>query len=58
MVGLVVYKVKDKDTYYHLKSLLGGLCFFRHTKEEYFIKAPKTKMIEGLLTDGLITTIN
>ena len=58
MVGLVVYKVKDKETYYHLNSLLGGWCFFRHDGENYYIKAPNNKMIKNLLNDGLIMLIN
>jgi len=58
VVGLKVYKVKDKDTYNHLHTVLSGWCFFRHEDENYFIKAPLNNTIKGLLEIGMITEIN
>lgn len=58
VVGLKVYKVKDKDTYNHLHTVLSGWCFFRHKDENYFIKAPLNNTIKGLLDMGMITEIN
>lgn len=58
VVGLKVYKVKDKDTYNHLHTVLSGWCFFRHEDENYFIKAPLNNTIKGLLEMGMITEIN
>lgn len=57
-MGLKVYKVKDKDTYNHLHTVLSGWCFFRHDGENYFIKAPLNNTIKGLLEMGMITEIN
>jgi hypothetical protein len=57
MVGLIVFKVKDKETYNHLSTILSGWCFFRHEGENYFIKAPKNKSIENLIEMGLITEL-
>ena len=54
MVGLKVYKVKDKETYNHLNTVLSGWCFFRHEGEEYYVKAPLNKTIESLIEMGLI----
>lgn len=54
VVGLKVYKVKDKETYSNLRNMLNGWCFFRHEKDEYFIKAPLNKTIKGLIEMGLI----
>lgn len=58
VVGLNVYKVKDKETYNQLNSLLVGWCFFRHENGEYFIKAPLNKTIENLIGMGSITELN
>ena len=58
VVGLKVYKVKDKDTYNHLNTVLTGWCFFRNEGENYFIKAPLNKTIESLIEMGLIIEIN
>ena len=58
MVGLKVYKVKDKETYNQLNSLLVGWCFFRQENGEYFIKAPLNKTIENLIEMGSITELN
>jgi hypothetical protein len=58
VVGLKVYKVKDKDTYNHLHTVLSGWCFFRHEDENYFIKAPLNNTIKGLLEMGMITKVN
>ncbi len=55
MVGLKIFKVKDKDTYTHLNNVLSGWCFFRNEGENYYIKAPKNKSIENLIEMGLIT---
>ena len=57
-MGLKVYKVKDKDTYNHLHTVLSGWCFFRHENENYFLKAPLNNTIKGLLEMGMITEIN
>lgn len=54
MVGLNVYKVKNKETYNQLNSLLVGWCFFRHEDGEYFIKAPLNKTIKNLIEMGSI----
>lgn len=54
MVGLKVYKVKDKETYNHLNTILSGWCFFRHEGENYFIKAPLNKTIESLVEMGMM----
>jgi hypothetical protein len=57
MVGLKVYKVKDKETYNHLNTVLSGWCFFKNDGENYFIKAPLNKTIEGLIEGGLIVEL-
>jgi len=58
VVGLKVYKVKDKETYNHLNTVLTGWCFFRNEGENYFIKAPLNKTIESLIEMGLIIEFN
>ena len=58
MVGLKVYKVKDKGTYQQLNGMLSGWCFFRNDGENYYIKAPLNKTIEGLIEGGLITILS
>ena len=58
MVGLNVYKVKDKEIYNQLNSLLVGWCFFKQENGEYFIKAPLNKTIENLIDMGSITELN
>ena len=57
MVGLKVYKVKDKETYNHLNTVLSGWCFFRHDGEEYYIKAPLNKTIESLIEMGMVKEV-
>jgi hypothetical protein len=54
MVGLIVYKVKDRDTYNHLKTVLNGWCFFRDEDNDFYIKAPENKTIKSLIEMGLI----
>ena len=54
VVGLKVFKVKDKETYNHLNTVLSGWCFFRNDGENYYIKAPKNKSIENLIEMGMI----
>ena len=49
MVGLIVYKVKDKETYIHLNTVLTGWCFFRNEGNDYYIKAPENKTIKNLI---------
>jgi hypothetical protein len=49
-----VYKVKNKETYNQLNSLLVGWCFFRHEDGDYFIKAPLNKTIKNLIEMGSI----
>ncbi len=58
VVGLKVYKVKDKETYNHLNTVLTGWCFFRNEGENYFIKAPLNKTMESLIEMGLIIEFN
>jgi hypothetical protein len=58
MVGLNVYKVKDKETYNQLNSLLVGWCFFRYENGEYFIKVPLNNTIKNLIEMGSITESN
>ena len=53
-----MYKVKDKETYIHLNTVLSGWCFFRNDGENYYIKAPKNNAIENLIEMGLITGLN
>ena len=57
VVGLKVFKVKDKETYNRLNSLLVGWCFFRHENDEYFIKAPLNKTIKKLIEMGSISEV-
>jgi hypothetical protein len=58
MVGLKVYKVKDKETYNHLHTVLTGWVFFRNEGDDFYIKAPKNKSIETLIEMGSITELN
>lgn len=58
VVGLNTYKVKDKETYNHLHTVLSGWCFFRNDGENYFIKAPLNKTIKDLLEIGMILGTN
>ena len=58
MVGLIVYKVKDKEAYNHLNTVLSGWCFFKNNGIDYFIKAPLNKTIEGLIEGGLIVELS
>lgn len=57
MVGLKIYKVKDKETYNHLNTVLTGWCFFKNEGEYYFINAPLNKTIESLIEMGMITEV-
>jgi hypothetical protein len=54
VVGLKVYKVKDKETYQQLNGILSGWCFFRNEGESYYVKAPLNKTIENLIEMGMI----
>lgn len=58
VVGLITYKVKDKETYNHLQTVLGGWCFFREEENNFFVKAPFNKTIESLIEMGLLNVIN
>jgi len=58
MVGLKVYKVKDKETYNHLNTVLSGWCFFRNDGENYYIKAPKNNSIDQLIEMGMIKELS
>jgi hypothetical protein len=58
MVGLIVYKVKDKETYNHLHTVLTGWVFFRNDGENFYIKAPLNNSIEQLIEMGLITILS
>ena len=57
-MGLKTYKVKDKETYNHLHTVLSGWCFFRNDGDNFFIKAPLNKTIQRLIDMGMITEIN
>jgi len=57
-VGLKIYKVKDKETYSQLNTVLTGWCFFRQENGEYFIKAPLNSTIKNLIEIGSITELN
>ncbi len=54
MVGLKTFKVKDKETYNHLHTVLTGLAFFRNDGENFYIKAPENNTIKNLIEMGLI----
>ncbi len=54
MVGLIVFKVKDKETYNHLHTVLTGWCFFKNENDDYYIKAPQNKSIKTLIKMGSI----
>jgi hypothetical protein len=61
MVGLTnlyVFKIKDKETYNHLHTVLTGWCFFRNEGDNYYVKAPLNKTIENLIDMGSITELN
>jgi hypothetical protein len=58
MVGLKTYKVKDKETYNHLHTVLSGWCFFRNDGDKFFLKAPLNKTIQRLIDMGMINEIN
>ncbi len=58
MVGLKVYKIKDKETYERLHSMLSGWCFFRQENDVYFVKAPLNNTIKGLIEMEMISEIN
>ena len=57
MVGLKVYKVKDKETFNHLNTVLSGWCFFRNEGKTYYVKAPLNKTIENLIEMGMIREV-
>ena len=54
VVGLKVYKIKDKETYEQLRMMFSGIAFFRNTDTEFFIKTTKNPTIEEFLKLGLI----
>jgi hypothetical protein len=58
MVGLKVYKVKDKETYNHLHTVLTGWCFFRNEGDNFYIKAPENKTIRDLVNSELILELH
>jgi hypothetical protein len=49
MVGLIVFKVKDKETYNHLHTVLTGWVFFRNDGNYFYLKAPLNKTIKNLI---------
>lgn len=57
-MGLKTYKVKDKETYNHLHTVLSGWCFFRNDGDNFFLKAPLNKTIQRLIDMGMINEIN
>jgi hypothetical protein len=58
VVGLKVYKVKDKENYEKLRTQLSGLCFFRNEGDEFYIKAPLNDFIKNLIHIGIIVEHN
>jgi hypothetical protein len=58
LTNLKVFKVKDKETYNHLNTVLSGWCFFKNDGENYYIKAPKNNSIDNLIEMGLITELS
>jgi hypothetical protein len=57
MVGLTklyTFKVKNKETYNHLQTILNGWVFFRNDGENFYIKAPENNTIKNLIEMGLI----
>lgn len=54
LTKLFVFKVKDKETYNHLNTVLSGWCFFRNDGDNYYIKAPKNKTIKSLVEMGMM----
>ena len=58
MVGLIVYKIKDKETYVELRSLLNGIAFFRKTEDEFFIKSTKNKVIDYMISEDRISILH
>ena len=57
VVGLRVFKAKDKETYNNLTTVLSGWCFFRNEGENYYIKAPLNKTIESLIEMGMVKEV-
>ena len=57
MVGLKVFKIKDKEIYNRLHIDLSGSCFFRNEGENYFIKAPLNETIKTLINLELISDL-
>ena len=57
MVGLKIYKVKDKESYEKLRSILSGLSFFRQTETEFFIKTPFNDVIKMFLDEKLLDEV-
>ena len=57
MVGLKIYKVKDKESYEKLRSILSGLSFFRQTETEFFIKTPLNDVIKMFLDEKLLVEV-
>ena len=57
MVGLKVYKFKDKESYENLKPMLNGWCFFRSEGEIYYVKAPNNKTIKNLVENGILIQV-
>lgn len=57
MVGLKTYKVKDKETYEKLRTILSGLAFFRQTETEFFIKTPFNDIVKMFLDEKLMEVI-
>lgn len=57
MVGLKVYKVKDKESYEKLRVILSGLSFFRQTETEFFIKTPFNDIVKMFLDEKLMEEV-
>ena len=56
-MGLNVYRVKDKETYEKLRSILSGFSFFRHTETEFFIKTPFNDVVKMFLDEKLMDEV-
>ena len=61
MVGLKklkTYQFKDKMVYTQLRPTLEGWCFFRHSNNQYFLKAPDNTFISSLIDAKIIKLID
>jgi hypothetical protein len=57
MVGLKIYKFKDKESYENLKPMLNGWCFFRTENDIHYVKAPTNKTITDLVGMSILIEV-